>query len=263
MVKPSGQVTMNNINRVQSIDRAVAIIECFSKDRKELKLTEISQMLDLNKSTVHGIISTLKYHGFISQNDETQKYRLGIRFIEFGDLVMNSICIRNAALPVIEKICPKIEETVHVAMLDGADVVWIEKQECNRSVKTSSTIGARLPIYTTADGRMMLCYVDADKINDYLPAEIPKFTANTITDKGELIKKLSEMKNNGFAIDNEEFVEGLKCVAAPIFDHEGNVKFSLSTTGPAFRMTEAKINNLIVIIKEAANEISQRLGYKG
>lgn len=252
---------MKDITRVQSIDRAVAILDCFSEEKKELKLSEISERLGLNKSTVHGIISTLKYHGFISQDEETQKYKLGIRFVQFGDLVINSMNIRNAAVPVIDAVCEKIEETVHVAMLDGLDVVWIEKRECTKSIKTSTKIGARLPAYTTADGKIIICYQNKDKIKNYLPKRIPQYTKNTITNKGEFIKKLEEMKKNGYAIDNEEYVEGLKCVAAPIFDHDGKVRFSLSTTGPAFRMNEERIKELIVIIKEAANEISHRIGY--
>ncbi|NLA12722.1 MAG: IclR family transcriptional regulator [Tissierellia bacterium] len=252
---------MKDITRVQSIDRAVAILDCFSEEKKELRLSEISERLGLNKSTVHGIISTLKYHGFISQDEETQKYKLGIRFVQFGDLVINSMNIRNAAVPVIDAVCEKIEETVHVAMLDGLDVVWIEKRECTKSIKTSTKIGARLPAYTTADGKIIICYQNKDKIKNYLPKRIPQYTNNTITNKGEFIKKLEEMKKNGYAIDNEEYVEGLKCVAAPIFDHDGKVRFSLSTTGPAFRMNEERIKELIVIIKEAANEISHRIGY--
>lgn len=253
---------MKDINRVQSIDRAVAILECFNEEKKELKLSEISEKLGLNKSTVHGIITTLKYHGFILQNEETQKYKLGIRFIEFGDLVINSLSIRNAALSVIDEVCDKIEETVHVGMLDGADVVWIEKKECTKSIKTSTKIGARLPAYTTADGKMILCYIDKEKVKNYLPKKIPQYTKNTITNKLEFFKKLEEIKENGYNIDNEEFVEGIKCVAAPIFDHEGKVRFSLSTTGPAFRMTDERIKDLVIIIKEAANEISRRIGYK-
>lgn len=253
---------MKDVKKVQSIDRAVSILECFSEDKKELKLSEISEKLGLNKSTVHGIITTLKYHGFISQNEETQKYKLGIRFIEFGDLVINSLNIRNAALSVIDEICEKIEETVHVAMLDGIDVVWIVKKECTKSIKTSTKIGARLPAYTTADGKMILCYIDKNKIKNYLPKQIPKYTQNTITNKSLFYKSLDEINENGYTIDNEEFIEGIKCVAAPIFDHDGNVRFSLSTTGPAFRMTDEKIKELVVIIKEAANEISRRIGYK-
>jgi len=254
---------MKNSNRVQSIDRAVSIIECFSGTRRELKLSEIANMLDLNKSTVHGIVNTLKYHGFVDQDEITLRYRLGIRFIEFGDTIINSMSIRNIAFPVIDHICGQIGETVHLAMLDGSDVVFIEKKECTQSIKTSTKIGLRFPAYTTADGKIMLCYMEKDKIIDMLPKCIEKLTTNTITDKHKLMQLFEEMKKNGYAIDNQEVVQGLSCVAAPIFDHKGNVKFSLSVTGPAIRLTEDKIKELIIIVKKSAYEISCRIGYRG
>ncbi|HAQ41717.1 MAG TPA: IclR family transcriptional regulator [Clostridiales bacterium] len=254
---------MNNLVRVQSIDRAVAILECFSGNRRELKLSEIAYMLDLNKSTVHGILNSLKYHRFIDQDEITKKYRLGIRFIEYGELVINSMDVPDIAYPIIEDICERIEETVHVAMLDGFDVVYVEKKECNKSIKTSTKIGARIPAYITADGKIILSYLDDDKLNEYVPEKIKKLTPNTITDRNKLLKVLHEMKNKGYATDNEEVVQGISCVAAPIIEHTGRVRFSLSITGPTFRMTKDKMKEYVNIISEAAKEISFRIGYRG
>lgn len=254
---------MKNISRVQSIDRSVAIMECFSENKRELKLSEIACMVDLNKSTVHGILNTLKHHGFIDQDEITQKYRLGIRFIVYGDLVVNSMNITNIAYPVIERVCEKIEETVHIAVLDGSDVVYIEKKECNKSIKTSTKIGARVPAYVTADGRIILSYLEKEKLKDLLPRNFKKLTPNTITDKHELLKILSEIKQKGYSIDYEETVQGLVCVAAPIFDYSGAVRYSLSATVPTVRMDENKIKEYIDIIKVAANDISNSIGYRG
>lgn len=264
MLKFHGQgISMKNLVRVQSIDRAVAILECFSEGKRELKLSEIAHILDLNKSTVHGLLNTLKYHGFIDQDEITQKYRLGIRFIVYGDRVINSMDIASFAYPVIEKVCEKIEETVHIAMLDGADVVYIGKKECNKSIKTTTKIGARVPAYITADGRIILSYLEKDKVKELLPRTLKKLTCRSIEDKHRLMEVLSEAKGNGYALDCEETVQGLVCVAAPIFDHTEAVKYSLSITGPAVRMTEDKIEEYIDIIKKAANKISSRIGYKG
>lgn len=254
---------MKNLVRVQSIDRAVAILECFTENKRELKLSEIALMLDLNKSTVHGILNTLKYHGFIDQDEISQKYRLGTRFIIYSDLVVNSMDVINISYPVLEKVCEKIEETVHIAMLDGCDIVYIEKKECNKSIKTSTKIGARVPAYFTADGKIILCYLEKDKLKEILPRNLKKLTPNTITDKQQLMEVLSEMRENGYAVDYEETVQGLVCVAAPIMDYTGSVRYSLSATVPAVRMTEDKINEYIEILKKAANEISCRIGYKG
>jgi len=254
---------MKNSNRVQAIDRSVSVLECFSEKKRELKLSEMANMLDLNKSTVHGILSTLKYHGFIDQDEATLKYRLGIRFLEFGDVVANSMIITNVAYPVIEDVCGKIEETVNLAMLDGSDVVYIEKKECSKSIRITSKIGIRIPAHITADGKIILCYMEKDKLANILPHSIKKITPNTVTNKRKLMQILAEMKEKGYAIDHEEAIQGIICVAAPIFDHKGDVRYSLSTVGPAIRMTEDKIKELIIIMKEAAYEISCRIGYRG
>lgn len=248
---------MKNLGRVQSIDRSVAIIECFSKSRRELKLSEIANMVGLNKSTVHGILNTLKYHGFISQDETTQKYRLGIRFIEYGDIVVDSMDVRNVAYPLINCICERIDETVHIAMLDDREIVYIEKKECNNSIKISTKIGIRFPAYITADGRVILSYLDEDKVDKYLPSHIDE------SDKHKIKSKLTEIKDQGYAIDYEETSKGIICIAAPIFDYKGYVRYSLSVTAPTVRMTEKKIKECMVIIKEAANNISYSIGYKG
>ena len=254
---------MNDSNRVQSIDRAMSILECFSEKRRELKLSEIAKMLDLNKSTVHGIITTLKYHRLIDQDELTQRYRLGIRFMEFSDVVINSMDIRNVAHPVIEEVCGRIGETVNLGMIDGSDVIYIEMKECSKSIRISSKVGLRIPAYATADGRIILCYMEKDKLAKILPKRLKKYTVNTVTDKRKLMHRFSEMRKNGCAVDNEEVVQGIKCVAAPIFDHKGEVLCSLSAIGPAIRMTDDKIKDLKIIMKEAANEISRRIGYRG
>jgi len=254
---------MKNLVRVQSIDRAVAILECFTENKRELKLSDIANMLDLNKSTVHGLLNTLKYHGFIEQDEVTQKYRLGTRFIVYSDLVLNSMDIINISYPIIERVCEKIEETVHIAMLDGTDVVYIEKKECTKSIKTSTRIGARIPAYVTADGKIILCYLEKDKLKELLPRNIKKLTSNTITDKHQLLESFAAIKSNGYAVDYEETVQGLVCIAAPIMDYSGEVKYSLSVTCPTVRMTEDKLKEYIDIIKKSANEISCRIGYRG
>ncbi len=248
---------MKKLVRVQSIDRSIAILECFSENKRELKLSEIANLVDLNKSTVHGILNTLKYHGFINQDEATQKYRLGIRFIEYGDKVVNSMDIRNIAYPIIDNICGTIEETVHIAILDDYDIVYIEKKECNKSIKTSTKIGIRIPAHITADGRVILSYLSTGTLVKYLPMDMND------SDKQTLLNKLSSIREQGFAIDYEETIRGIVCVAAPIFDYKGDVRYSLSITGPTVRMTDDKIKEYIQIVKEAANNISYCIGYKG
>lgn len=253
---------MDTSKRVQAIDRAVMILKCFSEKSRELKLSEIADELGLNKSTVHGIISTLKYHGLIDQNEENQKYRLGLYLLELGDIVTNSMDIREIASPVIKDICSKIEETVHLGTLDNMDVVYIDKQESNQSMRIYTTIGARRPAYCTGIGKAMLAYIDTDILLIQLPETQERFTPTTITEKQELLRELDKIRENGYATDNEESIEGLICVASPIFNHAGNAKYSISVSGPTIRMTKDKIRETIRLVKDAAGEISNRLGYR-
>ncbi len=253
---------MKDFVRVQSIDRAVAIIECFSGSKRELKLADITDKLELNKSTVHGILNTLKHHKFIEQDEITRKYRLGTRFIECSNLVVNSMDIINIACPVIEKICGKIEETVHIGMLDGLDVVFLDKRECCKSIRTTTQVGSRIKAYSTADGKIILCYLEKDKLKNSLPRTLKKFTPNTIDDKQLFLEELAIIKRNGYAVDYEETVQGLVGIAAPIYDYCGAVKYSIGATVPSIRINEDNIKEYIDIIRTAAMEISCRRGYK-
>lgn len=252
---------MGNSKRVQSIDRAVMILKCFSEKNRELKLTDISDELGLNKSTVHGIITTLKYHGLIDQNEENQKYKLGLYLLELGDIVTRSMDIRKIASPIINDICSKIEETVHLGTLDNMDVVYIDKQESNQSMRIFTTIGARNPAYCTGIGKAMLAYVDSEILMKQLPEKLEKYTAYTITEKTEILKELESIRKNGYAMDNEERIEGLTCIASSVFDHTGSAKYAISVSGPTIRMTKEKIEETIKLVKDAAKEISNRLGY--
>lgn len=253
---------MDNSKRVQAIDRAVMILKCFSEKRRELKLTDISDELGLNKSTVHGIITTLKYHGLIDQNEENQKYRLGIYILELADILISSMDIRNVASPVIKDMCLKLEETVHLGVLDNMDVVYIDKQESNQSMRIFTTIGTRNPAYCTGIGKAMLAYVDPVILMEQLPEKLERFTKHTITEKAELLKELESIREKGYAMDNEERIEGLTCIASPVFDHTGRAKYSISVSGPTIRMTKDKIEETIKLVKESAMEVSNRLGYK-
>jgi DNA-binding IclR family transcriptional regulator len=255
---------MDKTGRVQAIDRAVQILQCFSEKRPELKLAQISDELGLNKSTVHGIISTLKFHGLIEQDEETQKYRLGVYLMHLGDLVSRSIDVVGIARPYITDICNVVEETVHLATLDDLEVVYIDKIESTQSMRIFSARGARNPAYCTGVGKAMLAYLDPNVLTKLLENKVlESLTPKTITDKNELVKELATIRERGFSFDDEENNIGLTCVAAPVFDHMGRAKYGISISGPTARMNEGKIQESIHIITTTAKEISSKLGYKG
>lgn len=254
---------MNTSSRVQSVDRAISILKCFSETKRELKLSEISDQLGLNKSTVHGLINTLKYHGLIDQNEKTQKYRLGLALIELGELVISSMDVRNLAYPIIEEVCEILGETIHVAVLSGIEVVYVDKKEGNNSpINISTKIGSRNRAYSTADGKVLLAHLDEKTLREIIPDNIEKVTPNTIADKELIIQELALIRKRGYALDNEENLIGLTCVAAPVYDYTGEAKYGVSVTGPTMRMTEEKINKAINVLLEATKRISYKLGYR-
>ncbi len=253
---------MDVLGKVLSVDKALLIMKLLAEKGRDMKLTEISEELDINKGTLHGLISTLKFHGFIDQDGKTQKYRLGLYLIELGDTASKSLDIIQITSPIIEEVSNKLQETVHIAKLDNFDVVYVDKKESKQSMRIYTSIGSRNPAYCTGVGKAMLAYLDEDTLNMLLPEKVEKFTPNTVTDKEEFIKRLKLIKEKGYALDNEEFSVGLKCVAAPIFNHEGKAIYGLSVSGPSVRMTEEKVQESIKLIKLAAEKISRKIGYK-
>lgn len=253
--------SMDDGKRVQSIDRAVMMLKLFSETTRELKLTEIAERLDLHKSTTFGILSTLKYNGLISQNEDNQKYSLGTYLLELSNTLVNSMDIRAIAYMILNNLRNTLEETVHLGMIENFEVIYIDKQESTQSMRIFTTIGARNPAYCTGIGKAMMAYMDQEYLKTKLPDALERFTEKTIVDKAQLLAQFSEIRKNGYAMDDEERIEGLTCVAAPIFDHMGKVKYAISVSGPSVRMSDKKIQETIRLVKKSAQEISEKLGY--
>ncbi len=254
---------MGDLKIVQSVDRAIRILKCFTDERYELKLAEISDQLDLNKSTTHGIVSTLKAHGLLEQNEDNKKYRLGLALMEFGDRVTNSIDILKIAPPLLAEVSKRINETIHIGILDHMEVIYIYKQESSQSMRIYTTIGTRNPAHCTGLGKVLLAHKDPEELSDLIPVVMERKTAKTIIDRQELLKELSSIRDRGYAVDDEEIAEGLRCVATPLFDQNGDAKYAISTSGPSFRMTDERIQEITEIMKEVSTELSLKLGYKG
>lgn len=247
---------------VQSVERAIMILKCFTKDKTELRLRDISEELGINKSTVHGLINTLKHHNFLQQDAETQKYRLGLAVLDLSSRLLNSLDIRNVAGAIIRELCAKTGETIHLVVLEETDVVYIDKQESNQSIRLFTSIGTRYPAYATGVGKAILAYKRGEEVRNHLPPVLGQLTPTTIVDFDVMDEQLAMIRRCGYSVDNEENLEGLSCVAAPIFDHNNEVIAAISIAGPSTRMTTERIPELATEVIRAAENISQRLGCK-
>jgi len=251
---------MSSQNNVKSVARAIKIIECFSESEFELNFSEIVHKTNLPKATVHRILATLKNGGLVSQDSENRKYKLSLKLFELGSLVFRKLKLREVALPFIEELSEKSGETVHLGILDRDEVISIEKADSSFSLRSSIYIGKRAPAYCTGVGKALLAFQPPDKMRLLLQGKRKKHTANTITEANKLEEELERVRKEGVAVDNMEHEEGVRCVAAPIRNYEGKVIASISISGPSIRITEEKIPQLALMVKETAETISKRLG---
>ena len=250
--------------KIQSVSRALAILEFLAAYRNGEKLTVISHELGLHKSTTHSLISTLESAGYVQQDQTTAKYSLGLKLFELGQVVHDNMDLRNIAMPFLEELAKEFSETVHLAVLSKGEVVYIDKVDTSRSIRIGSQIGGRNAAYCTGVGKVLLAGLSDNELTDILRfMKLEKFTANTIVDKEILRKLLVQVRNNGFAVDQGEIEDGLSCTAAPIKNHRGKVIAGISVSGPTSRMQTENSNELTKEVMETALQISRRLGYKG
>ena len=248
---------------IQSVERAVDILELFSLSETELSVKDISERLGLSKSTAHGLIKTLEHRGYLEQRSMDQKYRLGLRLFELGNMVGAGMELRKIASPVIHELVDKLQETVHMVINDRDEVVYIEKLEGQGALRMYSMIGKRAPLHCTGVGKAMFAFFDEARIDRILQnTELKKFTEYTLDSPAAIKEDLARIRQQGYAIDDEEIEIGLKCVAAPIFNHEGKVIASISCAGPKHRFSEDKMDMIVREVKNAGLAISKNLGYR-
>ncbi len=250
-------------NNLKSLDKAFRIIELMAQESRPMGVTEISKKLNINKSTVHATLNTLIGKGYFEQDAEGGKYKLGIAFTFIANASLNGIDFRSKAKPIIKRLSKQINETVHMVIMRQGNVVYIEKQESIQSNRIHTEIGKTQPSHCTGVGKAMLAWMDHEERKQIIKDHgLPKFTVKTIIDEETLYNHLEDIRKNGYAIDDEENEEGLRCVAAPIMDHSGKVIAAISIAGPTTRMTLDSLEEMAKLVVEAGLEISRELGYK-
>ena len=243
--------------KIQSIERAIAVLNCFQR-HTSLGVTELSTLLQLNKSTVFGIVRTLADEQFLTQSPETGKYQLGPALLRLGNLVDTDL--RRICQPYLTKLSAQMEETTNLVLPNGGDVVYIEKKESPQSVRICTEIGKSLPMYCTATGKAILAFLPPAQQEQTITAmQFFPFTRNTILDLQSLRAALEEVRSAGYAMDREEWEMGLVCVSAPIFNSVRQPVAAISCSGPKQRMTEAKLETAAQLLLRAAGEISGQL----
>lgn len=248
---------------IQSVERALKILDLFDEFNTELKITEISSKLDLNKSTAHSILKTLKQYDYIKQNVDTGKYSLGMKLIERGNFVMNSIDVRSIAKKYLLDLSQKTGNTTHLVVLDGKVGVYIDKVEGPNKTIVYSRIGRSVPIHSSAVGKALVAFKSEDDIASLLKDyHFYKQTEKTITNKEAYLTELKQTVKNGYSVDVEENEEGVYCIAVPLYDHTSSVIAAISMSFPSVSVTDDLKQGIAQLLKETSLKVSEQLGYK-
>ena len=248
---------------VQSVDRTLTLLEVLSDYSDGLGITEISDLVGLHKSTVHRLLSTLIYKGYVVQDEESSKYKITFKLFELGSKKVHKLDLLKISRPYTKMLMESVNEVVHLIIREETDIVYIDKVEANNTISMASRIGKRNPLYCTATGKAILAFLPEDEVlKVWNSSKIVKLTKNTNIDFILFKKELQEVKKNGYAIDDEENEMGVKCVGAPIFNMSGDVVAAISVTGPVTRITNDKIDFISKEVIKTTNLISKEMGYK-
>jgi len=237
-------------------------MDCFTFEQPELSVGEISRKTGLHKSTVHRILMALEYNRLIQQRPESGKYQLGIKLFELGNQAVSCLNLREIAKFYLIRLMEETQETVHLAVLEGNEVLYVEKVEGPHALRMPSRIGRRIPTYCTSLGKAMLSCLEEREVRRILQSRpFQSYTPNTITGMNKLLTDLEVTRKRGYAVDNEEIELGLRCVGAPIRDYTGQMVGAISVAGPSARLSQEKLPSLGDLVVKVAASISQELGH--
>ncbi len=245
---------------IQSVQRAAAILRCFTTTDAEQGVTALSQQLGLHKSTVSRLLSTLQQEGFVEQNPETGKYHLGMTLVTLAGIVLDRLDLRELAQPYLNELAERTQETVNLAILSEHECMNIAGAPSPRPIQYVGRIGRRTPLHCTSAGKVLLAYLPPEAREAILPAELPRYTGQTVVDHQLLAQTLVQIRQQGYAVTHQEHQEGLSTVAAPLFDHTGRVVAALVVSGPTYRIGPDEVEQVAAAVRQTAGNISRQLG---
>lgn len=249
----------NGENSVRSIQRALSILLCFNWEDKELTLTEIAEKIDLAKSTVSRLLTTLEAEGFLVKDGRTNRYKLGYNIYYLGLIAKESMDLRAISNPIMKGVTELTQETTNLYLLDDRERVCFHQVESPLSVRRTVKIGERFPIWAGATGKSILANLDESIWYDMIK-ELKPITERTIVNPQEFINELRRIKEAGYAVSIGEKDYEVGCVASPIFDVNRKVIGCVSISGPSFRFP-TDTDYFCSLVVDAARKISKQLGY--
>lgn len=248
--------------RLSSVATAARLLKSFSEGEAEIGVTTLSKRLGVAKSTVYRLASTLVSEGMLEQNRENDKYRLGLALFGLGALVRQRMNVSTEARPHIFALRDATNETVHLAVPDGGQIIYVYDLESTQAIRQRANLGERKPAFCSAEGRAMLAFAGPEAVDAIIAAGLQPRTPFTDVNPQHLKAALEDVRQKGYAREDEQCETGMRSLAAPIRDAEGRVAAAVGIAGPAQRLSEDVLASFAPLVVNTAHLISARLGYR-
>ena len=251
----------NDRYTINTIEKALDLLELLA-EKESLNLLELAELTNRPKSSLFRIITTLENRGYITRSESNDKYCLGIKILDLSKKFLESNNIRHAALAEMNGLLDKYGESVNLGILKDGEITYVEVLEGTHQLRFKDEVGSKAPFHATAMGKVILAYLSDEEMNQFLQQEnMAAFTPYTIVNLAELKKQLPEIKKVGYAVDTQENVLGVKCIAAPIFNMYGKVDAAISLSGTIHRINDGNIDAISKDVVFAAKNISRKMGF--
>lgn len=247
---------------IETLSRGLQILEVFSAESPSLSLAEISAAVELDKSTVFRFVHTLEELDYLERDPETKRYRPGLRVLRLGFTALNGLEVAQIAQPHLKALSAQCGETTNMTIRDGAEIVYVARYSTQQIISVNLQLGSRLPVYCTSMGKAQLIDLSRQELRDLLgEGPYAKVGPNTITTLGDLVAELDKVRQQGYAINDEDLAAGLRSVAAPIRRHNGEIAAAVNISVPSARASRQELENILAtMVKDTAHKISLALG---
>lgn len=245
---------------IESVDNALKLLLLLG-ERPEIRLSEATRYLGVASSTAHRLLAMLSYRGFVRQDPVSKAYLPGPALTSVAFAVFGRIDVARTAAPVMRELSERLRETIHIGMLDGANVRFIAAVEGPAAVRVASRLGRTMPAHCTSTGKVLLAQLTESELRQALPRnDLTRITQHSIGDRAELESELARIRERGFAVNREESEEGVASVAVPIPTRAPGLRLALNAAAPCHRIDEANHPVMVSALTIAANEIGAQLG---
>src|SRR5512139_3042718 len=241
---------------IQSLARGLKILDLLGQASDGISITELAEALNVDKGSASRLVSTLAQYGYAEKDEVTRRYHLGPQVVGLSRSVLTRLPLREAAKPYLRQLMERTGECAHLAVPAQGKALYIDQVESPATLRVNAEVGTMNPLHCTALGKALLAFGDIE-----MPTTLERFTPRTIKSKRALQEHLAEVRRSGYAVDDEEFDPGVRCIAVPVFDFRGKAIGAMGISGPATRITPERLTQLAGVVVEIGKALSERMTF--